>query len=80
MLAFRNPPPGPAYIPVPLVRERLEAAGKWADVASLLFQAGNEAMLLKLLTLAEGIAPDDAQARALIAAVGADPDAILAPA
>jgi hypothetical protein len=79
VVAFRDPPPGPVYLPVPLVRERLEAAGAWPQVAALLFQPGNEAMLLKLLTLAEGIAPDDPQARSLIAAAGANPDLILAP-
>jgi hypothetical protein len=73
------PPPTPkAYVPVPLVRARLEDAGKWPAVTTLLFQPANQAMLLKLLTLSEGIDPADTQARALIQAVGADPDAILA--
>jgi hypothetical protein len=77
--ALRNAAPSvppPRYVPVPIVRERMEAAGKWDDLVAIL--VGQPAVMLKVLTLSEGIAPDDPQARALIAAAGADPDAILA--
>lgn len=67
----------PVYVPVALVRERLEAADLWADAAAALML--DPAMLLKVLTLREGIASDDAQAIAWLTAVGADPEVILAP-
>lgn len=74
----------PRYVPVPLVRARLEALGLWDDLAALLFAQAmavpaSAGLLLKVLTLTEGIDAGDAQARAVIAAVGADPDAVLAP-
>jgi hypothetical protein len=70
-------PPLVRYLPVPLVRERLEAVGRWDDLAALL--VSQPAIMLKVLTLTEGIAADDQQARDLISAAGADPAEILAP-
>jgi len=64
-------------VPV-ITRERLEDLGKWDDVTAILFQPENQAILLKMLTLSEGIDPQDPVARTLIQAVGADPDIILA--
>lgn len=72
-----RPVPAVRYVPVPTIRERMEAAGTWAALATIL--AGNPAAMLKVLSLREGVASDDAQARAMIAAAGGDPDAVLAP-
>lgn len=68
------------YIPVSLVRERLEAARLWDETAALLWSLGpvEPALVMKLLTLGDGIAQDDEKARTLLQMVGADPDAILA--
>ena len=71
------------YIPAGALRERMEAAGLWvpmaATLAGLLFGGTPEqkALVLKLLTLNEGVRSDDPEARALIAAVGGDPDRLL---
>lgn len=62
------------YVPMPLVRERLEAAGKWDAAVG----AMTAAQRLKLATLREGIANNDATAAALLNAIGADPAVILA--
>lgn len=67
----------PRYVPVATIRERMEAQGRWSDMAAIL--QGDMALMLKVLTLREGIAADDPQAREMIAATGADPDEILAP-
>jgi hypothetical protein len=67
------------YCPVWLARRRLEALGLWDDMVAVLFQPAYQSMLVKMLSLEIGIDPDDAQAQALIAAVGADPAIILAP-
>lgn len=64
----------PYYVPMPLVRERLEAAGKW-DAA---VNAMTAAQRLKLATLREGILNTDATAIALLNSIGADPAVILA--
>lgn len=73
----RTPPKW--YCPVWLARRRLEALGLWDDMVAMLFQAPYQSALVKLLSLEIGIDPEDAQAQALITAVGADPAAILAP-
>lgn len=70
-------PAGPLYIPVHTIRERLEEQGKWEALVSIL--QSDMPTMLKVLTLRDGVASDDQQARGLIAAVGADPDEILAP-
>ncbi len=70
------PPPGPRYVSVPTIRERMEAAGKW-DVLVGILQSDPPTMM-KVLTLRDGIDSSDQQARMLIAAAGADPDIILA--
>lgn len=69
----------PRYVPVATARERLEAAGKLADVAAVIDQNGGTALLLRLLSLREGLSPEDPQVIFLLEAAGADPDAILAP-
>lgn len=71
------PPPGPRYVPVPLMRERLEAAGKWNALAAIL--AADPPTMLKVLTLARGVDATDPEAIALITAAGANPAVILAP-
>lgn len=70
-------PPTVAYIPVYIVRERLEAVGLWEATATAL--ASDPAKLLKVATLHEGIDPGDPEVGALLQAIGADPAAILAP-
>lgn len=72
------PVPRQRYVPVYVARERLEAQGKWLAIATLLFAPENQDLLLKLLTLSEGIDPADVTAHAFITAVGADPAVILA--
>lgn len=69
------PRPTARMIPVALVRERLEAAGRY----DALVQRLTPAQVLKLATLREGVDPADPQVRGLLAAIGADPAAILAP-
>lgn len=73
-------PPPKRYVPVSLIRERLEAARLWDEMAALLWSLGpvEPALVVKLLTLGEGIAQDDEKARTLLQMIGADPDAILA--
>ena len=70
------PPPGPVYIPASILRERMEAAGKWDAMAALLagLMSTQPGLVLKLLTLNEGVDIADPQARALVAAAGADPE------
>jgi hypothetical protein len=46
----------------------------------LVFESTNRGALADLIMVQQGIAPGDPVARALISAVGADPDAVLAPA
>lgn len=65
------------YVTVATIRERMEEAGKWADLVDIL--KTDMALMMKVLTLRDGIAATDPQARAMIAAAGADPDVILAP-
>ena len=48
-------------------------------VASCTSSPSNRAALADLIMVQQGIAPGDPQARALMAAAGADPDDILAP-
>lgn len=72
------PPPGiviKKYVKVSTVRERLEAINKWADLVSLL--QNDMPTLIKVLSLEDGIDPEDQQARDLISAIGADPEDIL---
>lgn len=65
------------YIPVYLVRERMEADGKWNQLVSILSK--DMPTMMRVLTLEMGIDPNDTQARELIKAAGADPNIILAP-
>ncbi|ONG55749.1 hypothetical protein BKE38_08765 [Pseudoroseomonas deserti] len=65
------------YVPVSVVRERLEAVNLWSAVAAVL--GADMAMAFKVLTLKEGLDPKDAQVIGLLEAVGADPASILAP-
>jgi hypothetical protein len=71
-------PAAPAfwYVPVPLLRQRLEAAGKWVAAATVIVT--KPAMMLKLVTLQQGVANDDAEAIALLNGIGADPAVMLA--
>lgn len=71
------PAPVPAYIPVPVVRERLELDGLWDDIAALL--ASQPSQMLKVVTLTDGVDPADPQVIGMLQAVGADPTRILAP-
>ncbi len=64
------------YVPVPLLRQRLEAAGKWVAAATVI--VSKPPVMLKLLTLQQGVANDDADAIALLQGIGADPVAMLA--
>lgn len=83
--AFSPPAPvvrtGPRFIPAGTLRERMEAEGLWDAMAGLLVSLlpSRPGLVLKLLTLNEGVASDDPDARAMIAAVGGDPDRMLAP-
>lgn len=72
--AAAPPPPPPRLVPVALLRERLEAAGRFDAAAALL----TPAQILKLATLREGVDPADAEVRALLRAIGANADDILA--
>lgn len=78
---YQAPPPavqpGPLYITVATVRERMEAVGKWADLVEVL--KTDWPTMIKVLTLRDGIDATDPQARAMIEAAGANPDEILAP-
>lgn len=78
---FSKPPPpealGPRYVAVATVRERMEAIGKWGALVDVLKL--DYPTMIKVLTLREGIASDDPQARTMIEAAGANPDEILAP-
>jgi hypothetical protein len=74
-------PPAPGtvkqYIPVYLIRERMERDQTWDRMVTLL--ASDMPTMVKVLTLQNGIDPADEQARQLIAASGSDPNIILAP-
>jgi hypothetical protein len=65
------------YVPVPLARERLEAAGQWDALVTVL--SADMPKLVKLLTLRDGLNPADPEVLAVLDAIGADADAILAP-
>jgi hypothetical protein len=71
--------PDDTLVPLSVVAERLKAAGCWEAAVALVFDAANRSALADLIMVQQGIAPDDPQARGLIAAAGADPEAILAP-
>jgi len=70
------PPPASWYVPVPLLRQRLEMAGKWAAAATAIM--ATPATMLKLVTLEQGVAHDDEEALTLLRGIGADPAVILA--
>lgn len=72
---FIAPPPATQYVSVATVRERMEEAGTW-DALSEILQS-KPALMIKVLTLRDGIAENDQQARDLIRAAGSDPDEIL---
>ena len=65
------------YVTVATIRERLEAEDRWGDLVDIL--KTDMALMMKVLTLRDGILASDPQARQMIAATGADPDVILAP-
>lgn len=64
-------------VPLWLVDMRLRQAGKWEDVQAAL--ASDKALEARFNALREGIYADDADARALLRAAGANADVILAP-
>jgi hypothetical protein len=64
------------YVPVPVARARLEAAGKWAALVTAL--SSDMPSLIKLMTLQYGLDPNDQQVRSILTAIGADPAVILA--
>jgi hypothetical protein len=68
----------PRFVPVAIIRERVTAAGLWVAFATALDMLPAEKRW-HLLTLREGVASDDADAIALLSAIGADPDSVLAP-
>ena len=73
-----NPPtpPAPPIVPLAVVTNRIIASGALATVVAALAEAPD--VRDRLMSLQEGIYPDDAQAREFLTACGADPDAILA--
>lgn len=73
------PPPLPpeVFIPVPLIRERMQKDGTWERMAAILQQ--NAAIMLEVLTLREGISVNDERAKELIRLAGSDPETILLP-
>ena len=77
-----NPPPAhdspPAirYIPVSLVRQRMEEAGRLEALGAVLL--ANPGVMVKVFSLEQGVDPTDPDARSLIMAAGGDPDIILA--
>lgn len=77
VLRAANVPPYHAVTPYRIVR-RLEAAGVAAQAIAVLEAPANAVLRWRFTTLA-GVPADDPDARALIAAAGADPDEILAP-
>ncbi len=66
----------PHYVSKITIIRRLQAAGKF-DAALTALKAN--ALLYELWLAVSAIRSDDTQARALFAAVGADPDAMMAP-
>ncbi len=70
--------PADTLVPLSVVAARLKAAGAWDAVVGLVFEPTNRGALADLIMVQQGIAPGDPQARALIAAAGANPDDILA--
>ena len=73
-----NPPtpPAPPIVPLAVVTNRIIASGALATVVAALAEAPD--VRDRLMSLQEGIYPDDAEARAFPTACGADPDATLA--
>jgi hypothetical protein len=69
----------PRFLPASTLRERMEAVGRWDEMAALLagLMSKQPGLVFRLLTLSEGIDPQDQQTRALIAEAGANPDDIL---
>jgi hypothetical protein len=68
--------PAKRYVKVSLVRERMEAAGKWENLVAIL--QTDMAKLIKVLTLEIGVDVEDQEVRQIILMAGADPDIILA--
>jgi hypothetical protein len=68
---------GPRYVPLSVIRERVTAADKWTEFATAI-DSLPAADRWHLLSLAEGVASDDAQAIALLSAIGCEPTEILA--
>lgn len=70
-----TPPLPKAMVPLGVLAARIIASGKLAAVVAVL--DANPNAKAKMVGLLEGIYPDDEEARALLAAAGADPDEIL---
>lgn len=70
-------PKGPHYVSLSTIRDRVTAAGKWTAFAGALDSLPSDKRW-HLLTLTEGVSPDDPDATALLTAVGCDPAVILA--
>lgn len=75
--ALPQPVVVPQYVTVATIRERLEAIGKWSDLIALLQQ--DMPTMVKVLTLRDGVLPDDPLAQSMLKAIGLDPDTILRP-
>lgn len=71
-----DPPAPPTLVPLAVVLTRVIVLGRLNALLAVL-QADKAAEAL-LLRLKEGIYANDAQARALLTAAGADPDVVLA--
>jgi hypothetical protein len=82
---FSAPPPPPPvtaggaayYVPVSVVRERLEADGVWPAAAAAI--AAEPALMLKVLTLTHGLDPNDPSVIGMLNTIGADAERILSP-
>ena len=68
---------GPRYVALPAIRMRLASAGLWTAFAHAMDGLPAEKRW-RLLFLERGVAPDDADMLALLAAIGADPAEVLA--
>jgi hypothetical protein len=75
---YRDPGSIRVLVPKRLIVDRLEAAGKLAAARAALDAA--DLYTRERWNVRDAIYADDETARTLIAGVGADPDAILAPA
>lgn len=67
--------PARQFVPMGVVRDRLEAAGKWDALVAALSADLN---VIKLLMLRDGWDPIDVEMRNVLVSIEADPGAILA--